>query len=398
MTTWIFEPGHTEAEFRARHMMVAWVRGLFKDIHGELELDWERCLEATFAGEIDAAGIWTGEPQRDEHLRSADFFDVENHPKIGFSGRFTETHRGDRLQGRGRADDPRRDAHAAARDRLHRRVEDAVVGRETRTAASCAGSASRRPPGSTATTSASPGRTSYPAVESSSATRSNSPSTSRRSTSTTSNEPARSSTTCPPRRGAERNARLRPRHRVRVLPDPGRRRSRGSAGDGPAGRPPWLRPARSPGPSLPAGASRLAGAAGCDPRPDRPDPRLPGRRQPAAAPSRRVREGGGDARPAQRRALRGRSRRRRIPGAGARNGRPGAHPRARASRRSRRRSRSCARAGATPARCASTAATTSSRARDPAPSPRTRSASGWAPRSRARSRSPGAWPMAGPPR
>ena len=90
MSTWIFEPGHTEAEFRARHMMVTWVRGLFKDIHGQIELDWNRSLEATFAGEIDAAGIWTGEPQRDEHLRSADFLDVANHPKISFAGRFTE--------------------------------------------------------------------------------------------------------------------------------------------------------------------------------------------------------------------------------------------------------------------------------------------------------------------
>jgi len=90
MSTWIFEPGHTEAEFRARHMMVTWVRGLFKDIHGRLELDWDRCLEATFEGEIDATGIWTGQPERDAHLRSADFFDVENHPRINFSGRFTE--------------------------------------------------------------------------------------------------------------------------------------------------------------------------------------------------------------------------------------------------------------------------------------------------------------------
>jgi polyisoprenoid-binding protein YceI len=88
--TWIFEPGHTEVEFRARHMMVTWVRGLFKDVHGRMELDWDRCLEATFAGEIDAAGIWTGEPARDAHLRSADFFDVENHPKISFTGRFAE--------------------------------------------------------------------------------------------------------------------------------------------------------------------------------------------------------------------------------------------------------------------------------------------------------------------
>ena len=82
MATWIFEPGHTEAEFRARHMMVTWVRGLFKDIHGRMELDWDSCLDAT--------GIWTGEPTRDAHLRSADFFDVENHPKFTFGGRFTE--------------------------------------------------------------------------------------------------------------------------------------------------------------------------------------------------------------------------------------------------------------------------------------------------------------------
>src|SRR3954453_8244666 len=71
-------------------MMVTWVRGLFKDIHGRLELDWDRCLESTFEGVIDARGVWSGEPTRDEHLRSADFLDVENHPTITFSGRFTQ--------------------------------------------------------------------------------------------------------------------------------------------------------------------------------------------------------------------------------------------------------------------------------------------------------------------
>src|SRR5690242_9236399 len=88
--SWTFEPGHTEAGFRARHMMVTWVHGLFKDIHGKLHLDWARPLEGTFSGRIDATRLWTGEPDRDAHLRSADFFDVEHHPTIAFSGRFTE--------------------------------------------------------------------------------------------------------------------------------------------------------------------------------------------------------------------------------------------------------------------------------------------------------------------
>jgi polyisoprenoid-binding protein YceI len=90
MATWIFEPGHTEALFRARHMMVTWVRGLFKDVHGQVELDRDRYLDTRFEGSIDATGIWTGEPDRDAHLRSADFFDVERHPRITFAGRFTE--------------------------------------------------------------------------------------------------------------------------------------------------------------------------------------------------------------------------------------------------------------------------------------------------------------------
>jgi polyisoprenoid-binding protein YceI len=90
VTTWMFEPGHTEAEFRARHMMVTWVRGLFKDIHGEIEFDLDDCMSTTFHGEIDATKLWTGEPERDAHLRSADFFDVETHPRIAFNGRFTE--------------------------------------------------------------------------------------------------------------------------------------------------------------------------------------------------------------------------------------------------------------------------------------------------------------------
>jgi polyisoprenoid-binding protein YceI len=70
-------------------MMVTWVRGLFKDVRGLVEFDAERCMDTTFEGRMDATRIWTGEPNRDAHLRSADFFDVENHPRIAFAGRFT---------------------------------------------------------------------------------------------------------------------------------------------------------------------------------------------------------------------------------------------------------------------------------------------------------------------
>jgi polyisoprenoid-binding protein YceI len=90
MSSWTFEPGHTEVAFRARHMMVTWVRGLFKDVHGTMQFDPDTPLETTFAGEMDATKLWTGEPERDAHLRSADFFDVDNHPTIAFQGRFTE--------------------------------------------------------------------------------------------------------------------------------------------------------------------------------------------------------------------------------------------------------------------------------------------------------------------
>ena len=90
MEAWTFEPGHTEAGFRARHMMVTWVQGLFKDVHGRMTFGFDDALATTFDGEIDATKLWTGEPVRDAHLRSADFFDVENHPSIPFAGRFTE--------------------------------------------------------------------------------------------------------------------------------------------------------------------------------------------------------------------------------------------------------------------------------------------------------------------
>ena len=84
MAKWFLEPGHTAAEFRARHMMVTDVRGHFKNIGGWLEYDPDNPGTSSVEVTIDAKGIWTGEPDRDAHLRSADFLDVENHPEISF--------------------------------------------------------------------------------------------------------------------------------------------------------------------------------------------------------------------------------------------------------------------------------------------------------------------------
>ena len=60
MARWILEPGHTSAEFSARHMMVTWVRGHFKDVHGTLEFDPDDPLKSTVEVEIDASKIWSG--------------------------------------------------------------------------------------------------------------------------------------------------------------------------------------------------------------------------------------------------------------------------------------------------------------------------------------------------
>jgi len=84
MQKWEFESGHTEARFRARHMMVAWVNGLFKEIKGNIEFDTKTGDLGSFETEFDAASLWTGVKMRDDHLRSADFLDVKNHPKISF--------------------------------------------------------------------------------------------------------------------------------------------------------------------------------------------------------------------------------------------------------------------------------------------------------------------------
>ena len=63
-------------------MMVTWVRGHIKNVRGTLDFDEKKPGQASVRAEMDAAAIWTDEKDRDAHLRSADFLEVEKHRKI----------------------------------------------------------------------------------------------------------------------------------------------------------------------------------------------------------------------------------------------------------------------------------------------------------------------------
>jgi len=86
MAKWTFVPGHTAAEFSARHMMVTSIRGHFKDVRGSLVFDPDDLTKSSTDVTIDTRSLWTGETARDAHLRSPDFLDVERFPEITFRG------------------------------------------------------------------------------------------------------------------------------------------------------------------------------------------------------------------------------------------------------------------------------------------------------------------------
>ena len=81
---WKIDPAHSVAEFKVKHMMISNVRGHFAGIDGSLELDEADVTNSHVEATIDAASVNTNEPQRDTHLRSADFFDVEKFPRLSF--------------------------------------------------------------------------------------------------------------------------------------------------------------------------------------------------------------------------------------------------------------------------------------------------------------------------
>jgi polyisoprenoid-binding protein YceI len=83
-TSWKIDPAHTLVEFTAKHMMITNVRGRFTNVEGAIEVDGNDADASSVTVELDAASIDTRVEQRDQHLRSADFLDVENFPKVTF--------------------------------------------------------------------------------------------------------------------------------------------------------------------------------------------------------------------------------------------------------------------------------------------------------------------------
>jgi polyisoprenoid-binding protein YceI len=80
---WVFDPAHSQIQFSVKHMGISTVRGTFDQFSGSIDEDNGQASAVTV--DIDVASLNTGNGQRDGHLRSPDFFDVENHPKATFA-------------------------------------------------------------------------------------------------------------------------------------------------------------------------------------------------------------------------------------------------------------------------------------------------------------------------
>ena len=91
-TTWNIDPAHTQAEFSVKHLMIATVRGHFGNVTGTVSMQNDDPMTASVKVSIDAKSIDTRDEKRDAHLRSPDFFNVEQYPTLEF--RSTRVERG----------------------------------------------------------------------------------------------------------------------------------------------------------------------------------------------------------------------------------------------------------------------------------------------------------------
>jgi len=84
-STWTLDPDHSTAQFKVRHLMISNVKGVFEKISGTLNLDDKDITKSKVDVRIDTASINTNIKKRDDHLRSADFFDVAKYPSMTFT-------------------------------------------------------------------------------------------------------------------------------------------------------------------------------------------------------------------------------------------------------------------------------------------------------------------------
>ena len=90
VATYTIEPAHSSAHFKVRHLMIANVRGEFSKIRGTVTFDASNPAASSISAEIDVSSLSTREPDRDKHLKSADFFDAEKYPTINFQSKKVE--------------------------------------------------------------------------------------------------------------------------------------------------------------------------------------------------------------------------------------------------------------------------------------------------------------------
>lgn len=83
-TKWVLDPMHSEVQFKVKHLVISTVSGFFKTFEGELTTENEDFTGAEIDFSLDVNSIDTTQPQRDEHLKSAEFFDAATYPKISF--------------------------------------------------------------------------------------------------------------------------------------------------------------------------------------------------------------------------------------------------------------------------------------------------------------------------
>ena len=83
---WGIDSSHSEIAFKVKHLMITNVKGVFKEFGASIYTTGENFMTSEIDFFVDPASVETGDAKRDEHLRSADFFDVENHKQISFVG------------------------------------------------------------------------------------------------------------------------------------------------------------------------------------------------------------------------------------------------------------------------------------------------------------------------